>query len=116
MRRNNLSHGTVLAALPRLRAGSAASSSAVSGGDLGTSRKFNSQITTQTRLRRARTTNATRHDTSKTSQAVKGGVTAFPIRAYECGMPWAIPLLRSGTQAAIARVDVGKVVPSPIPG
>src|SRR5277367_380865 len=113
MRRNNLSHGTVLAA--RLRAESAASSSDVSGGAVGTSRKFHHQIKTQIRLKAARTTNAPRHDTSETSKAIKGGVTALPIRADEWVMPCAKPQLRSGTHTAIARVAVGKVAPSPIP-
>src|ERR1700736_489938 len=115
MRRNNLNHGTGLVALPRLRTGSVASSSAVSGGAVGTSRKYHNQTKTQIRLRSARTTNAPRHDTSPTSTAVRGGVTAFPIRADEWVMPWAKPQLRSGTHAAIARVAVGKVAPSPIP-
>src|SRR6266404_6944245 len=114
MRRNNLNHGTGLVA-PRLRTGSVASSFAVSGGAVGTSRKYHNHTNTQTRLKSARTTNAPRHDTSPTSKAIRGGVTAFPIRANECVMPWAKPQLRSGTHAAIARVAVGKVAPSPIP-
>src|SRR5437588_12207770 len=102
MRRNNLSHGTVLAAPPRLRAGSAASSSDVSGGAAGTSRKFHHQITNQTRLKHARTMNEPRHDTRVTSSASRGGVTAFPIRADEVVMPGAKPQLRSGTHDAVS--------------
>src|SRR5258708_10805281 len=106
MRRNNLSHGTGVVALPRLRTGSVASSSAVRGGAAGISRKYHNQTTTQIRLTSARATNAPRHDTSPTNKAIRGGVSAFPIRADECVMPWAKPQLRSGTHAAIARVAV----------
>src|SRR5229473_1912011 len=81
MRRNNLNHGTGSVASPRLRTGSVASSFAVSGGAVGMSRKYHNQTRTQPRLRNARTTNAPRHDTSPTSAAIRGGVTAFPIRA-----------------------------------
>src|SRR5229473_1112607 len=106
MRRNNLNHGTGSVASPRLRTGSVASSFAVSGGAVGVSRKYHNQTRTQPRLKNARTTNAPRHDTSPTSAAIRGGVTAFPIRADECVMPCAKPQLRSGTHAAIARVAV----------
>src|SRR5258708_40304492 len=82
MGRNSLNHGTGLVG-PRLRTGSAASSSAVSGGAAGTSRKYHNHTNTQTRLKSARTTNAPRHDTSPTSKAIRGGVSAFPIRADE---------------------------------
>src|ERR1700736_38560 len=97
MRRNNLNHGTGLVALPRLRTGSVASSSAVSGGAAGTSRKYHNQTKTQIRLRSARTTTAPRHDTSPTSNATRGGVTAFPIGANEWVMAWAQPQLAAGT-------------------
>src|SRR5438876_11068524 len=109
MRRNNLSQGTLLAAPPRLRAGSVASSSGISDGAAGTSRKFHHQIKTQIRLKRARTTNAPRHDTRVTSRAIRGGVSAFPIRAAECVTPLAKPQLRSGTHDAIPRLAAGKV-------
>src|SRR3977135_2281811 len=111
MRRNNLSHGTDLAAFPRLRTGSVASSSAVSGGAAGTSRKYHTQTRTQIRLKSARTTNAPRHDTSPTSRAIRGGVIAFPIRANEYVMPRAKPHRVPATHAARARRAVGTLAP-----
>src|SRR5262245_19230583 len=115
MRRNSLSQGTGSLAVPRLRVGSVASSSAVSGGVAGTSRKYHNQTRTQIRLNSASTTNAPRQDTIQVNKAIRGGVAALPIRADEWVIPWAKPQLRSGTQTAMARVAVGKVAPSPMP-
>src|SRR3954452_3843557 len=106
MRANSLSHGTGVLASLRLRAGSAANSSGLNGGVAGTSRKLHHHNSTQARLSSARAMKEPRHDTHSTSTAIKGGVTALPIRAKEWVMPWAKPQLRSGVHIAIARVAV----------
>src|ERR1700751_6264107 len=115
MRRNSVSQGTGSLAVPRPRVGSVASSSAVSGGLAGTSRKYHNQKRTQIRLKSASTTNAPRQDTIPINKAIRGGVAVLPIRADEWVVPWEEPQLRSGTQTALARVAVGKAAPSPIP-
>src|SRR6516164_1084999 len=74
MRRNSLNQGTGSLAVPRLRVGSVASSSAVSGGVAGTSRKYHNQTKTQIRLNSASTTNAPRQDTIPINKAIRGGV------------------------------------------
>src|SRR5215510_3726425 len=106
MRRNSLSHGTGSFAPRRLRAGNAASSSVVSGGAAGTSRKYHIQTRTQTRLNSARTMNDPRQDRNAIKTATSGGVTALPIRADEWVIPCANPQLRSGVHTDIARVAV----------
>src|SRR5262249_43159385 len=115
MRRNSLSHGTGSFAPRRLRAGNVASSSAVSGGAAGTSRKYHIQTATHIKLTTARIMNDPRHDTSAIKAAISGGVMALPIRAAEWVMPWANPQLRSGIHTVMARVAVGNVAPSPTP-
>src|SRR5579864_878233 len=49
------------------------------------------------------------------SAATSGGVTALPKRAKECVMPCAKPRHPARVQLDMARVEVGKVAPSPRP-
>ena len=87
----------------------------LAGGAAGTSRKYHIQTKTQMKLSSARIMNDPRQDTSAIKTAIRGGVTARPIRANEWVIPCAKPQLRSGTHTAMARVAVGNVEPSPIP-
>src|SRR5579883_1984867 len=115
MRRNSLSQGTGAFALARPRLGRSANSSALSGGLVGTSRKVKVHTTSQMKLAMASTTKEPRQDTNWINSAIKGGVTALPIRAKEWVMPCAKAQLRSGVHVDMARVAVGNVAPSPMP-
>src|SRR5712664_1783863 len=67
------------------------------------------------RLTNPRITKEARHDTNTSSAAIRGGVSAFPMRPKECVIPCAKPQLRAGVQLDMARVAVGNAAPSPKP-
>ena len=81
----------------------------------GSLRKYQTQITPQTRLTKPSTTNAPRQVSQRISSATTGGVTALPSRAKEWVRPCAKPRRFAGVQYCIARVAVGNVAPSPKP-
>src|SRR6516162_7994062 len=91
------------------------SSEVIAGWSLGSSRKYQTQIKTQTRLTAPSTIKEPRHVSDMMSAATIGGAAALPKRAEEWVMPWAKPRLSGFVHDCIARVAVGNVAPSPKP-
>ncbi len=103
-------------AIPRPALGSFARSAAVLPGcSDGTSRKYQNQTNTQSRLPAPSAMNDPRHLTTVMREATSGGVIALPTRENACVRPCANPRRSAGVQLCIARVATGKVAPSPMP-
>src|SRR5712691_9824531 len=91
------------------------SASVVLGCVRGSSRKYQAQIASHTRLTAPTATNDPRQVVTAKSAIISGGATALPTRAHACVMPCANPHWLVGTQMDIARVAVEFAAPSPKP-
>ena len=81
----------------------------------GSSRKYQIQPDSHSRLTAPKITNDARQLVNSSRPAMIGGAAALPIRPKECTRPCANPQLLCGVQLAMARVAVGKPAPSPNP-